>query len=132
MRLYLSHLRSFTREARLFLAALTIFAFATSVPAVFFNLYLQALGFDRTFIGLTTTASQLGGALFSIPAAGLLDLIGRRRAMLIGATVGIFCAALTLITTQGTLIIVVQAIGGCGGVLYALAVVPLLAEVSTP
>ena len=72
MQLYLSQLRSFTREARLFVAAFTIFSFATSVPGVFFNLYLQALGFNRTFIGVTTTAAQLGGAVASIPAAMLL------------------------------------------------------------
>ena len=132
MRLYLAHLHRFTREARLFLAALVIFAFAASVPAVFFNLYLQTLGFDRTFLGITTTAAELGGALFSIPAAGLLDLIGRRRAMLIGASVTIACTTATLLTTHEPLIIATQAISGCGGVLYALAVVPLLAESSTP
>ncbi|HEY3340798.1 MAG TPA: MFS transporter [Anaerolineae bacterium] len=132
MQIYLDRLRSFSREARLFLVALIIFSFATSIPAVFFNLYLQALGFDRTFIGLTTTASQLGGVIFSIPAAGLLDLLGRRHAMLIGAAASIICAAATLLVTNGTLLIIVQVVGGCGVVLYALAVVPLLAEVSTP
>jgi MFS family permease len=132
MHLYLDHLRSFSREARLFLVALTIFAFATSVPALFFYLYLQALGFDRTFIGLTATASQLGGVIFSIPAAGLLDLLGRRHAMLIGAASSILCAAVSLLITDATLLIVAQVVSGCGTVLYALAVVPLLAEVSTP
>ena len=132
MQLYLSQLRSFTREARLFVAAFTIFSFATSVPSVFFNLYLQALGFNRTFIGITTTAAQLGGAVASLPAALLLDVIGRRRAMIIGALVSIASAAVTLITTSAPLIIVIQVIGGFGGVLYALAVVPLMAEVSTP
>jgi MFS family permease len=95
MQLYLSHLRSFTREARLFLAALTIFAFATAVPSVFFNLYLEALGFDRTFIGITTTASQLGGMIASFPAAALLDVIGRRRAMIIGAATSTASSAAT-------------------------------------
>ena len=132
MHLYLDHLRNFSREARLFLVALTIFAFATSVPSLFFYLYLQALGFDRTFIGLTATASQLGGVIFSIPAAGLLDLLGRRRAMLIGAASSILCVAISLLITDTTLLIVAQVVSGCGTVLYALAVVPLLAEVSTP
>jgi MFS family permease len=132
MRSYIDRLRYFSREARLFLVALTIFALATSVPALFFTLYLQALGFDRTFIGLTATASQLGGVIFSIPAAGLLDLLGRRHAMLIGAASSILCIAATLLITDQTLLIITQVISGCGTVLYALAVVPLLAEVSTP
>lgn len=131
-RQYFDHLRSFTREARLFLLALAIFALATGVPGVFFNLYLQALGFDRTFIGATTTAAQLGGVVASIPAALLLDTIGRRRAMIIGALGSIAGAIATLLTTDAVLIIVMQALGGAASVLYALAVVPLLAEVSTP
>lgn len=131
MQLYLSHVRSFTREARLFLVTLTLFAFAAAVPTVFFTLYLQALGFDRSFIGLTTTATQLGGAVASIPAAGLLDIIGRRRAAIVGAIIALITVAATLLTTDPILIIATQVVSGSGIVLYALAVVPLLADVST-
>jgi MFS family permease len=132
MRFYVDHLRSFTREARLFLLALIIFALATSVPTVFFNLYLQSLGFDRTFIGITTTAAQLGGAIASIPAALLLDVMGRRKAMIVGALGIIGGSAVSLVVTDAPLFIAIQAITGCASVLYALAVIPLLAEVSTP
>ncbi len=131
MQLYLSHVRSFTREARLFLITLTVFGFATAVPAVFFTLYLQALGFDRAFIGLTATASQLGGLVASIPAAALLDIIGRRRAAIIGALVAQVTVAGALLTTIPAAIIAIQVVSGFGMVLYALAVVPLLADVST-
>ena len=111
---------------------LALFALAGSVPALFFNLYLQALGFDRAYIGITTTASQLGGAIASIPAAALLDVIGRRRAMIIGSSAAIVCALAVFLTTDATAILAIQAISGCGIVLYALAVIPLLAEASTP
>ncbi len=132
MQSYLSHLRSFSREARLFLLALTIFAFASSVPGIFFNLYLQALGFDRTFIGVTATVSQLGGAVASIPAAYLLDVIGRQRSAVAGALLAIVTAIATLLATSPVMILAIQALSGPGIVLYALAVVPLLAEASTP
>ncbi|MCL5994506.1 MAG: MFS transporter [Chloroflexi bacterium] len=132
MQLYFTHLRRFRHEAWLFLVALTIFAFATAVPGVFFNLYLQALDFDRTFIGITTAASQLGGAIASIPAAALLDIIGRRRAMIIGAAASLASAAVTLLVIDARLIIIIQFLSGFGAVLYALAVIPLLAELSTP
>ncbi len=131
MQLYLSHIRSFTHEARLFLITLTIFAFATAVPAVYFTLYLQGLGFDRAFIGLTATASQMGGVIASVPAAFLLDMIGRRRAAISGAVVALATMATALFATSPVVIIAIQVISGFGVVLYALAVVPLLAEVST-
>ncbi|MCL4504505.1 MAG: MFS transporter [Chloroflexi bacterium] len=132
MQSYLDHLRSFTRDARLFLLALTVFAFAASAPGIFFNLYLQALGFDRTFIGVTATVSQLGGAIASIPAAYVLDVIGRRHSAIIGAILSIAAAVATLLTVNPAFILAIQALGGFGVVLYALAVVPLLAESSTP
>jgi MFS family permease len=132
LREYSQQFRLFSREARLFLATLTIFALATSVPNVFFNLYLLALGFDRTFIGIVTTAAQLGGAVASIPAAALLDIIGRRRAMIVGAAIGMLSAAATLLFTSPLFILITQVVSGMGIVLYALAVVPLMAEVSTP
>jgi MFS family permease len=131
MQQYLSHVRSFTREARLFLVTLTVFAFAGAIPSVFFTLYLQALGFDRYTIGLTTTAAQLGGVLASIPAAALLDVIGRRRAAIIGAIATLLTTAVTLLINDPTLVIATQVISGSWIVLYALAVVPLLADVST-
>ncbi|HEY3289184.1 MAG TPA: MFS transporter [Anaerolineae bacterium] len=131
MQLYLSHMRSFTREARLFLVTLTVFAFAGAIPGVFFTLYLQALGFDRYMIGLTTTATQLGGVLASIPAAALLDVIGRRKAAIIGAIATLVTTAATLLVSDPSLVIAAQVISGSGIVLYALAVVPLLASVST-
>jgi MFS family permease len=131
MQLYLSHVRSFTREARLFLLTMTVFGFAAAVPSVYFTLYLQALGFNRAFIGLTATASQLGGAVASIPAAFLLDVIGRRRAAIVGAVVGLVTVAATLLATAPAIIIATQVVSGFGIVLYALAVVPLLADVST-
>jgi len=129
---YRDHIRSFSPNARLFLAAMTVLAFGTGAPTIFFNLYLQQLGFDRAFIGGVNTAIQLGGAITAFPSALLLDRIGRRRAIPIALGIGLLSWSASLFTTRGDVILVLQAINGFGTVLFGLAVVPLLAESSTP
>ena len=129
---YRSHIQSFSLNARLFLAAMTVLAFGTGAPTIFFNLYLEQLGFDRAFIGGVNTAIQLGGAITAFPSALLLDRIGRRRAIPIALAIGLASWSASLFTTRGEVILVLQAINGFGTVLFGLAVVPLLAESSTP
>jgi MFS family permease len=129
---YRDHLRSFTRNARLFLFAMTILAFGTAAPTLFFNLYLEKMGFDRAFIGGVNTMIQLGGVVMALPAALLLDRIGRRRAISLALAVGLTSWSLSLLTGRGEVILALQAINGAGTVLFGLAVVPVLAEASTP
>ena len=129
---YLAHFRHFSREARLFLIAAAVFAFASAVPSVFFNLYLQAMGFDRLFLGAIATASQLGGGgLMALPAAVAIDHIGRKPMLLIGTCLNLGFWAASLLTSSGQLL-ACQALSGVGHVMYALVAVPLLAEYSTP
>ena len=129
---YRDHIHSFSRNARLFLAAMTILAFGTAAPTLFFNLYLQKLGFDRAFIGGVNTVIQLGGVIMALPSAMLLQRIGRRRAITLALAIGLVSWSLSLLTLRGELILALQAINGCGTVLFGLAVVPLLAESSSP
>lgn len=129
---YRDHIRGFSPNARLFLAAMTILAFGTGAPTIFFNLYLEQMGFDRAFIGGVNTAIQLGGAITAFPSALLLDRIGRRRAIPIALGIGLVSWSASLFTTRGDVILVLQALNGFGTVLFGLAVVPLLAESSTP
>ena len=129
---YRDHLGSFTRNARLFLLAMTILAFGTAAPTLFFNLYLEKTGFDRAFIGGVNSVIQLGGIVMALPAAVLLNRIGRKRAISLALAVGLLSWSLSLFTQRGALILALQMINGAGTVLFGLAVVPLLAESSSP
>jgi MFS family permease len=122
----------FTRNARLFLLAMVVLAFGTAAPTLFFNLYLEQLRFDRAFIGGVNTVIQLGGLVMALPAIVLLDRIGRRRAIVIALAVGLLSWSASLFTLRGEVILALQAINGAGTVLFGLAVVPLLAESSSP
>jgi len=131
MRSYLTDLRLFSRDARLYLIAVTIFAFGLALPTAYSALYFNALGFDRTFIGVTTTAVLLGGAVLLPAAMWVLDRLGRRRAMLLGLALNWSLWSAAMLATNGMLILALLVLSGFGNVLYGLTVVPLLAEAST-
>lgn len=119
-------------QARLLVVGLAIWFVGTGVPSVLFEIYLASIGLNRASIGLMTLAHNLGGALMAPLAAALLDRLGQRRAILLGASIGIAAWAGTLLTTQLELMLVLYAISGFGLVLYAITVVPLAAMLSTP
>ncbi len=132
MRTYVNELRLFSRDARLYLVAATIFSFALAIPTVYSALYFDALGFDRTFVGLTTTAILVGGAVLIPPAMWVLDRLGRQRAMLWGLGLNWALWGAAMFATRGELILALLVLSGFGNVLYGFTVVPLLAEASTP
>ena len=131
LRTYASRVRSFTREARLLLVANTCFAVFAAIQNVLADLYFMALGFDRTFLGTLIAVNQLAGGLAAFPAAMLLDRIGRRQGAIGGVLIGTLGWGLALASHTEWLILVGEAMAGCGSVLYGLAVVPLLAQAST-
>ncbi len=131
MKEYRSHIHLFTRNARLFLFAMALLAFGTAPSSLFLNLYFEKIGLNREFIGLMNTAIQIGGAMAILPAALLLDRIGRRAAILVGGYTATLAWALAVITPNSTLILLLLFINGAGIGLFGLAVVPLLAESSS-
>jgi MFS family permease len=130
-RTYAGRVRSFTREARLLLLATLFFAAFAAVQNVLGNLYFEALGFDRAFLGSLVAVNQLAGGLAAFPAAMLLDRVGRRRGAMGGVLIGTLGWGISLAARDPAAMLAGQALAGCGSVLYGLAVVPLLAQAST-
>jgi MFS family permease len=131
MRHYLNHVRAFTRDARLFLIANIVLALGTSAATVFSTLYFRAIGYDALWVGWVTTANQVGGALGTLPTVLLIDRIGRRRSIVLGASISLLTWGAALLSPARELTLSWMAVSGAANVLYGLAVVPLLAEVST-
>ena len=130
MQIYLEHIRLFSRNAWLFTLARFIFAIGIAITRVFLNLYLLALGFDAVFLGFISSVALIGGAVFTIPAMLLLDRLGRQRAMLIGATLSVSSWLISLVAPTRETLVLFQFLAGLGDVLYGMAVVPMLAEIS--
>ncbi len=127
----IAHLRSFTRPAQLFILAMFVFALGISGPSTLMNLYLDAAGLDRVYIGWWQASSQFGGLACILPAMWLFGRMGRRRALWLGAGMSIAVRSLTVLSINPSVIVLAEAASGFGTVLYGLASVSFLADAST-
>src|ERR1051326_4090930 len=81
---YIQPMRTFGRNARLFLWATVIYGIIYSGWQLFFNIYMLRSGFTRDFLGIVNSLPALTALLFGIPIGRLSDRIGYRWALIVG------------------------------------------------
>jgi MFS family permease len=128
---YLHSFTGFGRDARLFLLTTLIFGAAISLYWIDFNLYLDAIGIDRTTISVLMAASQLAGVVVALPAAALSNRIGRRWVMVLGMTL-VALALFAFLPGQIALLFVGVAAMGAGTQIVYVVQVPYIAEHTEP
>ena len=101
VRRYLGQLRSFSPNARFFLLNTIITGLSFSIYMLIFNLYIDASGYPRSFLGELQSMPNLIALFGALPAGVLVDRIGRKRALLL-ASVGwtLASAGIVLATDQ--------------------------------
>jgi len=82
---YLSHLKLFSRNARLYLMGMFLIWINFQIFNILFNLYLKEFGFNESLIGLINSSRGLGMTLMAIPAALILSRIRLKPILLVGA-----------------------------------------------
>lgn len=94
---YVSRLKAFRPNARLFLLSIIITGMAMGVFRLLFNFYVLSLGFDEALLGSLVTANSLTALLVALPAGYLADLLGRKTSLLTaGAAMSLAVAAMVL------------------------------------
>ncbi len=109
IRNYWSHVAGFSHNARLFLWSSLLGGLVISIYDLLFNFYLECLGYRQDFLGLMASLSQLVIFITSLPASLLSDVIGRKRALILGGVANTL-ALLGLIvftTTEGIILMTV-------------------------
>ena len=98
LRTYLSRVRAFTGNARLFLLSLLFFGIAMGISQLLFNFYVLSLGYNEATLGNLVTARSLTSLIAALPMGYLTDRIGSKNAFLIGyLTYGISMAMMLLL-----------------------------------
>lgn len=110
-RSYWQAAREFSRNAKAFLLANALTQMCLGLFGVIFNLYLSAIGYSLTTIGVFSTMQLLGSALTAIPAGMFSDRVGRKKSMLIAVT-------LSIVTTFGQVFLTRNA-----SVMFGLAII---------
>ena len=85
---YRRHLRALGRNAWLYLISNAIQAVSAGALGVLYTLYLTALGYSTSFIGLVLVIGSIGGGLGIIPAGLVVRRAGWRATLLASDVVG--------------------------------------------
>ena len=127
---YVQPLRTFNRDARLFLWATVINGIILSSWQLFFNIYMLENGFTRDFLGIVNSLPSLTALLLGIPIGRLSDRMGRRQAIILG----IFCSGFTflgqLLFKQPALIVLMAALTGIFNMFVIVNISPLMMKLS--
>lgn len=129
---FLQPIRSFNREARLFLWMIVIDGVIFTGWQLFFNLYMLENGFTRDFLGLVNSMPSLAGLVFGLLVGRISDRIGRKASIIIGLVMAsVFMVA--QITFQQPVIIAAAAfLTGVFSMLFIVSHAPLMVKLSTP
>ena len=114
---YFGKIRNFGWNARLYLLHIFGMDVIHGAWEVLFNLYLLAIGFPVTFIGLRLAVLGVATAIASIPAGRLADRIDRKWGFIIGDGGGAICSLVLIMSIDGTTILAVSAVSACFGAL---------------
>jgi len=127
---YIQPIRTFKRDARLFLWMTVINGIIFSGWQLFFNIYMLERGITREYLGIINSLPSLTGLLLGIPIGRLSDRIGRRRAIIIGIALSSLAFFGQVTFKQPTLILLMSALTGVFNMFTIVSVSPLMMKLS--
>jgi len=128
LRRFVGRYRGLSRDARIFLASSFLTSAAFGLYFINFNLYLAALGFDPSLIGLVATTTGLTLAAAAVPASMFANRIGRRLTMLVGALLVAAAFAGYVLVSSTEAIFVLAVVYGVGQQFLLVPSSPFLTE----
>jgi MFS family permease len=127
---YIQPIRTFQRDARLFLWMTVINGIILSGWQLFFNIYMLQSGYSREFLGLINSLPSLTGLLLGIPMGRFSDRVGRKPALI----VSILCSGLAMLGQitfrQQAVIAVMAGLTGIFNMLFLVSLSPLMMKLS--
>jgi MFS family permease len=126
---YVQRVGMLSRNARLYLLATTLQGLSSGIWGVIFYLYLnlRSIGFQPDFIGNLFTASEVATGLIALPAGLFCELIGPKKALLIGLIAN-FASLVQIIFLQSSVLLVASFFAGFIGTIYGVAGAPFMME----
>lgn len=128
---YIQPIRTFNRDARLFLWMTVINGIIFSGWQLFFNIFMLEKGFGRDFLGLINSLPSLSGLLLGIAIGRLSDRIGRKTALIIGIVFTSLALFGQISFQQPAVIVVMSALVGVFNMLIIVSISPLMMKLST-
>ena len=126
---YVLRIRSFSRNARLYLVATMLTGLSFGIWGTIFYLYLNLheTGFQPDFVGNMFTASGIATGVIALPAGLLCERIGPKRAILISLTSNLI-SLVQIVTLQPSILLFASLTSGLIGTIGWVASAPFLTE----
>lgn len=125
---YVVALRSFSRNARLFIVHVIGMDTVHGTSLVLVNLYFLAVGLSIEFIGLRLLLGGIAGAIFSVPAGLVSDRIGRKWSFIIGDGAGAALYLITIFSTDQSVLLATGMLAAIFGTLHGVSEPAFMAE----
>lgn len=120
--------RSFSRNARLFIVHVIGMDTVHGTSLVLVNLYFLAVGLSIEFIGLRLLLGGIAGAIFSVPAGIVSDRIGRKWSFIIGDGVGAALYLVTIFSVDQGVLLATGVLAAMFGTLHGVSEPAFMAE----
>ncbi len=128
---YVRDILALRRNARLYLLSVVLNGLGNSVFMLFFNLYVVSLGESRGFLGSLQSLGSAITLIVGIPVGILGDRMGRRRALLIGGSVGLMGTWAFLAMPNQPMMVFWWTVQGLANTLYWININPFLMQNSS-
>ena len=125
---YLSRIRAFSKNARLYLLSEAIYGTATGIFQLLFNFYVLSLGYNEAVLGNMVAARSMTSLIMALPCGFLTDRIGRRNSIVISIAGFSASVALMLLYPSSLMFIAMNIIQGLAQSLSGVAMGPFLME----
>lgn len=125
---YVQAMRLFSRNARLYVIHVIGMDMIHGTWGVLFNLYLLAVGFDVSFVGLRVVVGGIAGAVMSVPSGMVSDRIGRKASFIVGDGLGATLGLINIMTRSEPLLLATAVFGAFFGALHMVSEPPFMHE----
>jgi len=128
---YLRQLYRLPAAARWYLLHAALLTGALGVGALFYNLTIDSLGYQRIFLGRLETVSRLSALGLVLPLWWLVHRIGLRQALMLSAGLQAFSALAVALWPSAAPLLLASATTGPAAVLFQVSAAPLMMAYSS-
>ncbi|MGD2155314.1 MAG: MFS transporter [Anaerolineales bacterium] len=125
---YAHKVRSFRPNARLYLINVLISGVSIGVFRLLFNFYVLSLGFDEALLGKLITTSSLTALIVALPVGYVSDLLGRKRALILGGALTGFATLGMVLWPSEPVFYAMNVLSGLAQSLWSITMGPFIME----
>jgi MFS family permease len=120
--------RAFKPNARYYLLSVTLSGITIGVFRLLFNFYVLSLGYDEALLGNLITTSNMTALLVALPMGYLVDLWGRKQALIVQSTLLVGAIVVMSLWPDVTVFYLMNAVTGLAMSVGSVASGPFLME----